>query len=323
MMMLHRALFTALLCFPLLVFAQQNYPSKPIRLIVPYPAGGANDIFARPIAKKISEQLGQQVVIDNRAGASGVIGAQLVASAQSDGYTLLATSGSLTLIPLTMKKAPFDVLRDFTCIVAAATSTTVVVIHPSLPVQSMKELAEYGRKNPGVLKYGTAGAGRMQHLTGETLAHAINTKLIQVSYKGGHQALIDLLGGHVSMGVLHLSTVLPHVKAGRLRALAVAEEHRSKAYPDIPTAAESGFPKFAMPEPYLGFAGPARLPSAVVQKLNAEVNKALLTNEVRTALEGAGYIITPGTTPEYFTGLQEKTFRTYQRLVKDVGLTYD
>jgi tripartite-type tricarboxylate transporter receptor subunit TctC len=318
-----RALLFIGLAMPLFAAAQQDYPNKSIRLIVPYPAGGANDIFARPIAKKLSDQLGQQVVVDNRSGASGVIGAQLVAGAAPDGYTLLATSGSLTLIPLTMKNAPFDVLKDFTCIVAAATSTTVVVIHPSLPVQSMKELAEYGRKNPGQLKYGTAGAGRMQHLTGETLAHALNTKLIQISYKGGHQAMIDLLGGHVSMGVLHLSTVLPHVKAGRLRALAVAEDHRSKAYPEIPTAAESGFAKFAMPEPFLGFTGPARLPSVIVKKLNAEVNKALLTNEVRAALEGAGYTVTPGTTPEYCTDLQARTFRTYQRMVKEVGLTYD
>ncbi len=311
------------LCVPLLAVAQHSYPNKSIRLVVPYPPGGANDIFARPIAKKLAEQLGQQVLIDNRSGASGVIGAQLVAGAAPDGYTLLATTGSLTLIPLTLKNAPFDVLRDFTCIVAAATSTTVVVVHPSLPVQSMKELADYGKKNPGQLKYGTAGAGRMQHLTGESLAHAINTKLIQISYKGGHQALIDLLGGHISMGVLHLSTVLPHIKAGKLRALAVAEAHRSKAYPDIPTAAESGFPKFAMPEPFLGFAGPAHLPPAIVKRLNAEINQSLQTSEVRAALEGAGYTVTPGTTPEYFSDLQTRTFRTYQRLVKEVGLTFE
>ena len=320
---MRRALLLMSLCVPLLAVGQQSYPSKSIRLVVPYPPGGANDIFARPIAKKLAEQLGQQVVIDNRSGASGVIGAQLVAGAAPDGYTLLATTGSLTLIPLTLKNAPFDVLRDFTSIVAAATSTTVVVVHPSLPVQSMKELADYGKKNPGLLKYGTAGAGRMQHLTGESLAHAINTKLIQISYKGGHQALIDLLGGYISMGVLHLSTVLPHIKAGKLRALAVAEGHRSKAYPDIPTAAESGFPKFAMPEPFLGFTGPAHLPPVIVKRLNAEINQSLQTSEVRAALEGAGYTVTAGTSPEYFAELQAKTFRTYQRLVKEVGLTFD
>lgn len=199
-----------------MIAAAQNYPAKPIRLIVPYPPGGANDIFARPIAKKLSEQIGQQIVVDNRSGASGVIGAQLVAAATPDGYTLLVYTGSMPLIPLTMKNAPFDVLRDFTCIVTAATSTTVVVAHPGVPASNMKELAEYGRKNPGQLKYGTAGAGRLQHLTGETLAHALGIKLIQVSY-----------------------------------------------------------------------------------------------------------IVTPGTTPEYFAALQEKTFRTYQRMVKEVGLTLE
>jgi len=317
------AFLILLLCLPLIAAGQQSYPSRPIRLVVPYPPGGANDTFARPIAKKLSEQFGQQVVVDNRSGASGVIGAQLVAGATPDGYTLLAISGSMSLIPLTLKNAPFDVLKDFTSIVAAATSTTVVVVHPSLPVQSMKELADYGKKNPGQLNYGTAGAGRLQHLTGESLAHAINTKLIQVSYKGGHQALIDLLGGHVSMGVLHLSTVMPHIKAGRLRAIAVAEAHRSKAYPEIPTAAESGFPGFAMPEPFLGIAGPAKLPSAIVKQLNAEVNKSLLSPDVRMAMDAAGYIITPGTTPEYFSDLQVKTFRTYQRMVKEIGLTFE
>lgn len=311
------------LWLPLLVAAQHNYPNKPIRMVVPYPPGGANDIFARPIAKKLSEQLGQQVVVDNRSGASGVIGAQLVAAAAPDGYTLLVYTGSMPLIPLTMKNVPFDVSKDFTCIVVAATSTTVVVVHPAVPAQSMKELAEYGKRNPGQLNYGTAGAGRLQHLTGETLAHALGIKLIQVSYKGGHQAMIDLLGGHVSMGVLHLSTVLPHIRAGRLRALAVAEGHRSKAYPDIPTAAESGFPKFAMPEPFMGFSGPAKLPMTIVRQLNAEVNKTLATAEVRNALTTAGYIVTPDTTPEYFTELQARTFRTYQRMVKEVGLTYD
>lgn len=320
---MRNCLLIACLWLPLLAAAQNNYPNKPMRLVVPYPPGGANDIFARPIAKKLSEQWGQQVVVDNRSGASGVIGAQLVAAAAPDGYTLLVYTGSMTLIPLTMKNAPFDVLQDFTCIVSAATSTTVVVVHPGVPAQSMKELADYGKKKPGQLKYGTAGAGRLQHLTGETLAHALGIKLIQVSYKGGHQAMIELLGGHVSMGVLHLSTVLPHVKAGKLRALAVAEGHRSKAWPEIPTAAESGFPGFAMPEPFMGFSGPGRLPLSLTRQINAEVNKALLSAEVRNTLTTAGYIVTPGTTPEYFTALQEKTFRTFQRMVKDVGLTLE
>ncbi len=316
-----RALLIASLCLPLVAAAQQGYPNRPIRLIVPYPPGGANDTFARPIAKKLSDTLGQ-VVVDNRGGASGVIGVSLVTAAAPDGYTLLATSGSLYLIPLTLKNPPFDPIKDLTPIVAAVTSTTVIAVHPSVPADSMKSLVDYGKKNPGVLKYGTAGAGRLQHLTGTSLSRAIGIPLTQVSYKGGAQALTDLVGGHVNMGILHLSTVLPHIKSGKLRGLAVVEDHRSKAYPDLPTVSESGFPGYAMPEPWLGFAGPAGMPPAIVKRINAEVNKALLEPDVRAVLERAGYTITPGHTPEYFRDLANRSYSTYRRLVKETGLTF-
>jgi len=319
-----RALLIALLCCPAIApAAQQDYPSRPVRLIVPYPAGGANDNFARPVAKKLSEVFGQQFVVDNRAGASGVIGVSLVKAAAPDGYTLLVTSGSLYLIPLTLKNAPFDPVTDLTPIVAAVTSTTVIVIHPSVPATNMKALVDYGKKNPGELKYVTAGAGRLQHLTGASLAQALGTPLTQVSYKGGAQALTDLLGGHVNMGILHLSTVLPHIKSGRLRGVAVVEGHRSKAYPDLPTVAESGFPSYAMPEPFLGLAGPAKLPAAIAKRINEELNKALLEPDLKGALENAGYTVTPGHSPEYFRDLAAKSSGTYRRLVKETGLVFN
>lgn len=313
----------ALLCAPFTATAQQTYPVKPVRLIVPYPAGGANDNFARPVAKKLSEVFGQQFVVDNRPGASGVIGTSLVTQAVPDGYTLLVTSGSLYLIPLTMKNAPFDPVRDLTPIVAAVTSTTVVVVHPSVPAQSVKTLVEYGKRSPGELRYVTAGAGRLQHLTGVSLGKALGVPLTQVSYKGGAQALTDLLGGHVNMGILHLSTVMPHIKSGKLRGIAVVEEHRSKAYPELPTVAESGFPRYAMPEPFLGLAGPARLSPAIVSRINAALNKALLETDLASALENAGYTITPGHSADYFKDLAVKADRTYRRLVKETGLTFD
>jgi tripartite-type tricarboxylate transporter receptor subunit TctC len=317
-----KVLLSLLLCAPLVAAAQQSYPVKPVRVIVPYPAGGANDTFARPVAKKLSEVFGHQFVVDNRPGASGVIGVSLATQAAPDGYTLLVTSGSLYLIPLTLKDPPFDPVKDLTPIVAAVTSTTVLVVHPSLPAQSVKALVEYGKKNPGELKYVTAGAGRLQHLTGTSLAHATGTPLTQVSYKGGAQALTDLLGGHVNMGILHLSTVLPHIKSGRLRGIAVVEDHRSKAYPSLPTVAESGFPDYAMPEPFLGIAGPAGLPPAIVKRINAAVNKALTEPDLKSALENAGYTVTPGHSPEYFRDLAAKSSKTFQRLVKETGLTY-
>lgn len=318
-----RFLLIALAGLPLVAAAQQSYPNRPVRLIVPYPAGGANDNFARPVAKRLSELLGQQMVVDNRAGASGVIGVSLAKQAAPDGYTLLASSGSLYLIPLTLKNAPFDPIKDLTPIVAAVTSTTVVVVHSSVQATNMKSLVEYGKKNPGQLKYVTAGAGRLQHLTGASLSQAIGVPLTQVSYKGGAQALADLVGGQVNMGILHLSTVLPHVKAGRLRALAVVEAHRSKAYPDLPTVAESGFPGYAMPEPFLGIVGPANLPSTIVRRINTEVNKALLEPELKSVLESAGYTVTPGTPPEYYRDLAANTFNTYKRFVKETGLTFE
>jgi len=320
---MRRVLLIALAGLPLVAAAQQSYPNRPVRLIVPYPAGGANDNFARPVAKRLSELLGQQMVVDNRAGASGVIGVSLAKQAAPDGYTLLATSGSLYLIPLTLKNAPFDPIKDLTPIVAAVTSTTVVVLHSSVQVTNMKSLAEYGKKNPGQLKYVTAGAGRLQHLTGASLAQAIGVPLTQVSYKGGAQALADLVGGQVNMGILHLSTVLPHIKSGRLRALAVVEAQRSKAYPELPTVAESGFPGYAMPEPFLGIVGPANLPSAIVRRINTEVNKALIEPDVKNALESAGYTVTPGTPPEYYRDLASNAFSTYKRLVKETGLAYE
>jgi tripartite-type tricarboxylate transporter receptor subunit TctC len=318
-----RVWLIALLCCPPLAAAQQAYPSKPVRVIVPYPAGGANDTFARPVAKKLSEVFGQQFVVDNRAGASGVIGVSLVKAAAPDGYTLLVTSGSLYLIPLTLKNAPFDPVKDLTPIVAAVTSTTVVAIHPSVPAQNVKALVDYGRKNPGQLKYVTAGAGRLQHLTGTSLAQALGIPLTQVSYKGGAQALADLLGGHVNMGILHLSTVLPHIKSGKLRGIAVVEGHRSKAYPELPTVAESGFPSYAMPEPFLGIAGPAKLPAPIVKRINEEVNKALLEPDLKGMLEASGYTVTPGHSPEYFRDLAVKSSGTYKRLVKETGLVFE
>jgi tripartite-type tricarboxylate transporter receptor subunit TctC len=312
-----------LVCAASPVAAQQNYPNRPVRMIVPYPAGGANDNFARPVAKKLSEVFGQQFVVDNRPGASGVIGVSLVKQAAPDGYTLLVTSGSLYLIPLTLKDAPWDPIKDLTPIVAAVTSTTVIVTHPSVPAQNVKALVEYGKKNSGQLKYVTAGAGRLQHLTGVSLAHALGVPLTQVSYKGGAQALTDLLGGHVNMGILHLSTVLPHINSGKLRGIAVVEARRSKAYPELPTVAESGYPNYSMPEPFLGIAGPAKLPAAIVNRINAALNKALTEADLKHALESAGYTVTAGHSPAYFNELAANAYGTYKRLVQETGLVFN
>jgi tripartite-type tricarboxylate transporter receptor subunit TctC len=319
--MLKRFLLAAsLCCFASAGFAQ-NYPTRPIRLVVPFAPGGGVDNFARPLAQRLTEQLGQQVVVDNRPGASSIIGSALVAGAQPDGYTLLCTFDSpLYISSLITKNVPYHPLRDFTPIISAATTPIVIVVHASLPVQSTKELIEYARKNPGQLAYVTAGSGTQQHLTGESLARVTGTKMMHVAYKGGGQAITDLLGGHVKMGILVLSTVHPHVSSGKLRAIAVTGARRTKTLPELPTLSESGGPGFAMPDVSLGVLGPARLSHSLALRINSEVRQALATPEVRFALEKIGYEPTPGT-PETFSAQAAKTYAMYQRMVKETGLT--
>ena len=303
--------------------AQSGYPTKPIRLVVPFSAGGGVDNFARPLAQKLTQQLGQQVIVDNRPGASSLIGGSIVAGAPADGYTLLCTFDSpLYIATLVTKNPPYHPIRNFTPIISAATTPIVVVVHPSLPAQSMKELIEFARKNSGQLSYVTAGAGTQQHLTGEALALATKTKMTHIAYKGGAQAMADLLGGHVKMGILVLSTVHPHVQSGRLRALAITGSRRTKTFPDLPTIAESALPGFAMPDVSLVVAGPAGLPAPIVKRVNAEIQSAMLAPEVRAALEKIGYEPTPGT-PEAFAAQAAKIYAMYQRMVKETGLTHE
>ena len=244
-----------------------------------------------------------------------------MAGAAADGYTLLCTFDSpLNIAPLIATKPPYHPLKDFTPIISAATTPIVVVVHPTLAVHSMKDLIAHARKLPGELQYVTAGSGTSQHLTGEYLGVATKTKLVHIAYKGGAAVLTDLVGGHVKMGILVLSTVLPHVQSGRLRAIAVTGARRSKSYPDLPTIAESGVPNFAMPEVSLVMLGPAGLPGAIVKRINAEVRSAMSAPEVRGVLEKSGYEPTPGSA-EDFRAQAIKTYAMYQRMVKDTSLS--
>jgi tripartite-type tricarboxylate transporter receptor subunit TctC len=297
-----------------------SWPNKPVRVVVPYGAGGGADNFARPLAQHLSQQLGQQFIIDNRGGASGMIGSGVVASAPADGYTLLINFSSLYLAPLFVDKPPYDPVKDFTPITLAATTPQVIVVHPSLPVKDMKELIDYARKNPGKVNYVTAGAGTQQHLTGETLAATTKTRITHVAYKGGNQAMTDLLGGQVQMGILVLSTVLPQIQAGKLRALAVIDAQRSKLFPQFPTVAESGLPGFSMPETFISVVGPAGMPAPLVARINGEVQKALHAAPVRTALEGAGYEAVT-VTPEDYAAKARNVYAMFQRIVKENGAT--
>lgn len=316
-----RTLLALLLSFPLFAVGQGVYPDKPIRIIVPFPPGGGVDNFMRPLAQKLSEQFGQQMIIENRGGAGGVIGSAIVAKAAPDGYTLLAsTDTSVYLTTLVVKNASYDPIKDLTPIISAAITPTVIIVHPSLPIYSMKDLVDLARKSPDPLPYVTAGIGSLHHLAGESLARATNSKLLHVAYKGGSPALADLLGGQVKVGILILSAVAPHIQSGKLRVIATIENHRSKNYPSIPTIAESGVPGFAMPDTAIAIWGPAGLAPEIVQRVNNEIRKAMLAPTVRDALEKGGYEPRPGT-PKDFSAQAIQSYVTYQRMVKETKLS--
>ena len=292
----------------------QNYPSKSVRLVVPYAPGGGLDVFNRPLSIKLAELMGQSVVIENRAGASGVIGADVVAKSLADGHTILSAFSSQILQPHVLKSVPFDNQRDFTPILEAARAPIAVVVNPALPVQSMKELIAYAKANPGKVGYVTAGSNTSQHLTGLMLEKVTGAQLIHVSYKGGGPALTDLLGGQVQMGILVLGPIMQHVQSGKLRALAVIESTRAKAAPQIPTLEDAGFGGATMPDTWIGYFGPRGLGAPITRQLNGWIQQAAQANDVRPRLEAAGYEVGGGT-PEQFADKIRQTNDNYRRIV--------
>jgi len=314
-----RLMFMSLLLAPLLALAQA-YPSKPVRMVVPYAAGGATDTVARAVGNRLSEALGQPVVIDNRGGAGGMIGSDIVAKAVPDGYTLLLTVGPPhSAFPFFMKNVPFDTIKDFTPIIIVGTAPQSIVVHPSLPVTSVKELIDYAKKNPGKLSFGTSGVGSSQQMGGLMLNKAAGIDMVHVAYKGGAPALNDVLGGQIPVGIVIVSNVLTHVRAGKLRLLAVLEAQRAKAAPDIPTVAEAGVPGYALPDTWIGLVGPAKLPAPIVNQVNAAVMKALGFPDVRARLEAAGFEV-KGNTPQEFADGIAKGYQTYRKIATDAGI---
>jgi len=297
----------------------QAYPSKPIRLVVPYPPGGGLDIFARTVAPNLGGQLGQPVVIENRPGASGVIGADVVAKSPADGYTILAAFGSQYLQPFVSKHVAYDTRRDFTPIVGIARAANIVVLHPSVPATSMSELVTYAKARPGQIAYVTSGPGSSQHLAGLLLEMSADIKLLHVSYKGGGPALNDLIGGQVQMGILVLSTVWPQVKAGKIRALAVVESSRSRSAPDVPTVGEAAIPGYAMPDLWLGFLGPRSLPSAIVNRLNDEITIVAHSPDITPKLESMGYELTRSTAAQFSEQI-DRSLEAYAKITAAAGI---
>jgi tripartite-type tricarboxylate transporter receptor subunit TctC len=298
--------------------AAQVYPAKPVRLIVPFPPGGAVDFFARVMANPLAEMLGQPVVIENKAGASGMIGAELVAKSAPDGYTLLLGNiASLAINVGIYPKMPYDPARDLTPIVRTVDVNYVMVVHPSVPAATVSELIAYAKANPGKLAYGSAGSGSLPHLAMELLKSVASVDMIHVPYKGGGPMVTDLLGGSVQVVIGDQANLMPHVKAGKLRALAVGSPKRSPVYPEISTFAEAGLPGFEATA-WQGLVGPAGLPSDVVRRLNEAFNKAMALPDVRERLLGGG--LDPiGGTPEDFGRFIRSEIVKWSKIAKDVG----
>jgi tripartite-type tricarboxylate transporter receptor subunit TctC len=275
----------------------QSYPSRPIRVIVPSAAGGTLDIIARSVVQKMSESLKQPIIVDNRPGASGIIALELAAKAPADGYTLvLGTSGTFATNVATYAKLPFDVVRDFAPISIVTESTFVLAVHPSLPATTLQEFVALAKARPDQITYGSFGIGSISHFLTESFSQLAGVKLVHVPYKSAPDSLNALVGGHVMSSVDALTVVWPHVRAKRMRVLAVGDTKRSALAPDIPTFSEAGFPSFTAIVWY-GLFAPANTPREIVTKLNGEIIKSLATAETRERLESIG-LLPIGSTPE-------------------------
>lgn len=297
----------------------QTYPAKPVRVIAPFPAGGSSDLVARIVAQKMGEVTGQQFIVDNRPGAGGTLGTELAARAPADGYTLvIGNFAPLAVNPHLQRKLPYDPLRDFTSISLLAVGTTVLVVHPSLPVRSVKDLVALARARPGQLNYGSGGSGTPAHLTGELFNLMAKVNTIHVPYKGTGQSINDLIAGQIQLVFASMPVGLPHVKTGRLRALAVTSDKRTSLAPELPTVAESGIPGFAL-DSWWGLNGPAHIPADVVSRLNALSAQVLKRADVREGLANLG-LEPKASTPQDYAAFTRAEIDKLGKLVKTIGL---
>jgi tripartite-type tricarboxylate transporter receptor subunit TctC len=287
-------LFASLAFSWLSAASAQTYPGKPVRLVVAYAAGGTVDIVSRIIAPKLSDNLGQQVIVDNRAGGGAIIGTDVVAKAAPDGYTLLMANPAHAANPALRKKLPYDAVKSFDPVALVALSASFLVVHPSLPVKSVRELVALAKSRPGQLNYASSGTGGAGYLAMELFKNTTGIDVVHVPYKGAAPALTEVIGGQVPMMFVTAPTVMPHIKAGRLRVLAVSSAKRQTLQPDVPTIAESGYPGFENTDWY-GVVAPAGTPAAVIAKLNAEINKLLTLPDVKERIAALGAEIGGGT----------------------------
>ncbi len=299
--------------------AQAAYPDRPIKLIVPVPPGGGVDLLSRAIGAKLSASMGVPVVIDNKAGGSAAIGTDLLAKSAPDGYTIMMGYSAHATNPIFNPKLPYDTSKDFAAIAHVGYIPLILVVNPSSPAHSVKDLIAAAKAKPGELQFASGGAGAGAHLSGELLKATANLDLIHVPYKGNAPALVDVLGGQVSMMFDTITTALPHVKSGKLRALAVTSTKRSALAPEVPTMIEAGLPGFDISAWYVMFA-PAGTPKDVLQRLNAEVNKAIADPDLRKGLGEQGVEFTGGSSAEADTFVHGEVTR-WGQIIKTRGMT--
>lgn len=300
------------------VVAAQEYPAKSIRFIVPYSPGGGTDLLARIIGKKLTESWGQPVVVDNRVGAGGIIGTELVAKSAPDGYTLLVTASTHSINPGLFKKLPYDPIRDFASIGPVATGPNILVVHPSVPAHSTKELIALAKKRPGELTFASAGVGSTTHLAGELFKSMAKINAVHVPYKGSGQAQIDLIGGQVSYMIDSVPSALPRVKAGKTIALATTGKKRFAALPDLPTVAESGLPGYESIS-WWGLLAPAGTPQPIITKLNNEIARILKLPDVKELIATQG-VETWATSPQQFVDFIKVETDLYAKVIKEAGI---
>lgn len=298
--------------------AAQGYPSRPIRLIVPQSAGGSTDLITRVVSQRMADALGQSIVVDNRPGSGSINGTEIVVNAAPDGHTLLAVAGSFTINPAIRKQLPFDPIRDFAPIALVATLPHIVIVHPSVPVRSIQELIAMAKAKPGEINVATSGIATSTHMAAELFQHMTGTKMTHIPYKGGAPSTVAMIAGQCQLNFATISTALPHIRSGKVRALAVTSAKRSVAAPQYPTVAEAGVPGYDHSS-WVGFLAPARTPPAIVARLNRETVRAVNSQGVKATLLRDG-LESAGSTPEAFAADIKAQIARWQSVVKAAGI---
>ncbi len=315
-----RSLFLSTAALALALSASaQSYPSKPIKIIVPFPAGAATDTLARSVGQKLAEAYGQPVVVENKAGATGTIGSQMVATSPADGYTLLmATTSTHGIAPNLYKNSPYDAVKDFEPVSLIGWTPNVLVVNPAVKANSVKELIALAKSQPGKMTFASSGSGSSIHLAGELFKSMTGVDMLHVPYKGAAPALTDLMGGQVDIMFDTVAQSLPQIKAGKLKALAVTTSRRSSALPDVPTLSEAGVPGYEMAG-WIGLLAPKGTPKEVIEKLHAEIVKIVNAADLRARMTAAGVELM-GSTPQEFGRVISSELPKYAKVMKDAGM---